>query len=272
LTLEIWLIERLFFANNRLDRALDFASADAHKINSQSGSILHWQGRSDWYLQHARRPLLAGLALVVLTALASLAIDQREEIIAPRSHFSTFPLLHNGWIGREQGLGAEIEQSLQFSDYISADYVHSDQALPVNLYVAYYESQRKGASVHSPRSCIPADGWVIKSLDSVDLAEKSGFSPAHGQSAPIANRVVITRGDARNLVYYWFDQRGRVFSNEYLAKWYIFWDSLTRGRSDGALVRLVTPIAENEDMASAEARLLQFAKDIDPLWNAYLPD
>ena len=65
------------------------------------------------------------------------------------------------------------------------------------------------------------------------------------QGSPLAvNRVQIAKGDHRQLVYYWFQQRGRVVTNEYLVKWYLLWDALTKNRTDGALVRLVVNVGE----------------------------
>ena len=66
------------------------------------------------------------------------------------------------------------------------------------------------------------------------------------------NRALIQYGPQRQLVYYWFQQRGRVITNEYLVKWYLFWDSLTRNRSDGALVRLTVPLPEGSVEAQAD--------------------
>ena len=268
LALEIWVIERLVFKNRRLDAAMDFGRENGASVKHQ---LAPWRAFLPTLQRLTLRPLLTGLILIALTAALSLSLGQRDEIIPERSQFTAFPLMHEGWVGREKGLDSEVLGTLKLTDYIQADYLNQEEALPVNLYVAYYASQRKGASVHSPRSCIPGDGWVIKSLDTVNLADKLGYSRV-GTETMTANRAVIVKGEARNLVYYWFDQRGRVFSNEYLAKWYIFWDSMTRGRSDGALVRLVTPLAENESVDEAEHRLLNFVRAFDPLWDQFLPD
>ena len=124
----------------------------------------------------------------------------------------------------------------------------------MNLYVAYYESQRAGGSVHSPKSCIPGGGWVIESIDQVSV---DGLK--HNGEAINVNRVKIAKGDYKQLVYYWFDQRGRNITNEYLLKWYLFWDSLTRHRSDGSLIRLTTMIGPNDSWEAGEARLKAFA-------------
>ena len=120
----------------------------------------------------------------------------------------------------------------------------------VNLYAAYYGSQRKGASVHSPRTCLPGGGWQI-----ADFAQHTvDGASVNGQPLRV-NRALIKMGDAAQLVYYWFQQRGRVMTNEYLVKWYLFQDALLRGRTDGALVRLTTFVPPGGDLGAADARL-----------------
>jgi hypothetical protein len=85
-------------------------------------------------------------------------------------------------------------------------------------------------------------------------------------------RAVIAKGLSKQLVYYWFQQRGRHMTNEYVVKWMIFWDALTQKRTDGALVRLVTSVPEGTDISAADARLAAFMLEIHPLMQAYIPD
>jgi EpsI family protein len=127
----------------------------------------------------------------------------------------------------------------------------------VNFYAAYYASQKKGQSAHSPRSCIPGGGWVIKSLD------QRTINGVNVEDQPLSvNRTVIQKGDNKQLVYYWFQQRGRVITNEYLVKWYLFWDALTKNRTDGALVRLTTFVKAGQDIKEADEHLKSFVKSI----------
>ena len=102
---------------------------------------------------------------------------------------------------------------------------------------------------------MPGGGWQITGLSQLDLSD------AMGMDSPTVNRTIIKLGEQRQLVYYWFQQRGRIITNEYLAKWYLFQDGLAMGRSDGSLVRLVTPILPGADPAKADARLQAFLKD-----------
>ena len=87
-----------------------------------------------------------------------------------------------------------------------------------------------------------------------------------------ANRVVIQKGDDRQVVLYWFKQRDRLVTNEYLVKALLFWDSMTRRRSDGALIRLTAPLLPGEDETAVDRRLQQFASLVQPMMSAYVPD
>jgi EpsI family protein len=173
--------------------------------------------------------------------------------------------LQGQWMGQESAIEASVLDELKLTDYIKADYRRGSHELPVNFYIAYYQSQRKGSSIHSPRSCIPGGGWVISDLSQLALTDVAVAGDL------TLNRLVIQKGKSRQLVYYWFDQRGRTITNEYLAKWYLFWDSLTQQRSDGALVRLVTPVPENSDIKDADQLLQDFLKDFYPLLPDYIP-
>jgi EpsI family protein len=85
------------------------------------------------------------------------------------------------------------------------------------------------------------------------------------------NRTLIELGDQHQLVYYWFQQRGRVIDNEFAVKWYLFWDALTRHRTDGAMVRLITPIPSTADEVEADRRLSDVAARIAPSLPRYVP-
>lgn len=225
-------------------------------------------GLSDFGLNWRRqRPLLACFALLVLTTPFLVQLDERVETPPSRVSFTDFPLFYHGWIGQESGIETEVLNTLQLTDYIKADYLLNRTGLPVNFYVAYYDSQRKGSAIHSPRSCIPGGGWQITESSQRQL---DGVAHVSGQPLTI-NRVLIRKGDMAQLVYYWFDGRGRNITNEYTAKWFIFWDSLTRSRTDGALVRVITPVIDMGRMDEADQRLLQFLKDFYPQLQSHVP-
>ncbi len=210
------------------------------------------------------RPFLAALPIVIGIALVPHFLSERTEHVPTRMSFDSFPMEVEEWRGTRSTIESIVIDVLKFDDYIKADYL-DPSGQSVNLYVAYYDSQSKGESAHSPRTCIPGGGWQISSHDVVPVALQEGLS------MPV-NRLVIAMGDYKQLVYYWFDGRDRVITNEYMVKWYLFWDSLTRNRSDGALVRLTTTIPPTEDVAAAEQRLISFLQQVNPKLGAYIPE
>lgn len=210
-------------------------------------------------------PLTLGVALLMIAAPVVWALPAQTEVIPQRQYFSSFPLQVSSWAGRRGQLEQVYLDTLMLDDYFIADYT-VDQRHSINFYVAWYDSQQAGRSAHSPRSCLPGGGWHIDSIRRTVVPDVS----VAGQPLAV-NRVLIEAGEQRQLVYYWFQQRGRVVTNEYMVKWYLFWDSLTKHRSDGALVRLITPIANGESIAAAEAQLASFARAAVPKLPPYVP-
>ena len=137
----------------------------------------------------------------------------------------------------------------------------------INFYVSYYISQRKDESVHSPRSCFPGSGRKI-----TNLTQRTLEGVIVGNNPIRVNRAEVKSGESSLLAYYWFQQRGRIITNEYLVKWFIFWDAMTKNRTDGAMVRLITDIKPGEDFADADRRLSDFIKKLNPHLSAYIPE
>lgn len=200
------------------------------------------------------------VSALVLAAVFSQVFPQRVEVAPNRADLLFFPSALGEWQGRTDQLDKMYIDALKFDDYFLSDYTDHSGA-SINLYVAYYASQRKGAAVHSPKTCLPGGGWLFKEFSQREIAG------ARGNGEPLlVNRALIQMGDERLLVYYWFQQRGRFLTNEYQVKWYLLWDALTRNRTDGALVRLTTRLAPGQDPAEADALLSGFAAEIaDPL-------
>jgi exosortase D (VPLPA-CTERM-specific) len=212
------------------------------------------------------RAFIAAAGVLVGFVCVALVLPRPAEVVPARSSFSEFPLHLGAWRGRTSSLDAVYVEQLKLDDYLLADFSEGTD-LPVNLYMAYYASQRKGEAVHSPRSCLPGGGWQLRDFDQRSLVDvKIGGRPLR------VNRTLIELGTQRELVYYWFQQRGRVITNEFTVKWYLFWDALTRHRTDGALVRLIVTIPPASSEAAADRRLAEFAGRIAPTLPRYVPD
>lgn len=207
----------------------------------------------------------AAMALAaMLTAGASAAwqfLPAPEVPVLQRDPLALYPREVDGWRGLSSGLDANIEKVLGADDYLNAFYQKAGERDIVSFFVAFYEKQTEGQGIHSPQVCLPTGGWEVFSL-----AETQVDMTASGYGIFNANRAVIQKGTSKQLVYYWFEGRGKRISNDFQAKLSVLKNSLTMGRTDGALVRYVTPINPNETEADAEARIMRFmVQSLKPL-------
>ncbi len=209
---------------------------------------------------------LFSVALLIPVAVASSFLGQRIEIPPNRALFVDFPMHLEGWTGTSLSLEQQYIDALRFDDYALVEY-RQDDSQPVTFYSAYYRSQKKGQSAHSPQSCLPGDGWEISSLKKFDFPSASGMTQQLH-----ANRAVIEKGQQKQIVLYWFKQRDRILTSEYLVKFYLFWDALLRARTDGALVRISSLIGPGETEETVDRRMRQFVSAMQSELTRYVPD
>lgn len=205
------------------------------------------------------------VAVVLITGILVGSIDNREETIPDRESFAGFPGQIAGWKGRTERLESIYLDALKLDDYILTTYTNGEGER-IDFYVAYYGSQRSGEAAHSPKSCLPGGGWQITRHTKEAI---NGLASLSGSVE--VNRVIIKKGEYAQLVYYWFQQRGRIITNEYLVKWYLFWDAMTKKRTDGALVRLTILLGPDQDVTEADKRLKGFITEVAPLLPSYIP-
>lgn len=259
LVLEMWLLSRIHPLSGSTSLSERF-SWDGIRESPESGAVV--PGTSP--KTGSKVPAYAvSLALILPVPIIFPSVAERQEIVPERSAFVDFSMRIGEWRGNPQPVEPQLISALRFDDYLLADYA-APAGGPLTLYMAYYQSQRKGQSAHSPQSCIPGGGWEITSKRTVSL-------PMNGLTEPI-NRVLIQKDRQKQLVIYWFKQRDRILSNEYLVKLYLLWDAMIRQRSDGALIRLSAAVDPGEDEQEVEQRLLQFAQTIQPQLNRFIPD
>ena len=208
---------------------------------------------------------LAGGVAVAVTVLAIIIHTTEHRTVVPeRQSFAKLPLEFPGWRVQKVPLDVATERVLGADDYIVLDLL-SPEGEQFNLYIAYLEAQGEGRSWHSPRQCLPGGGWQLEVQEVIPVGPNNPLGHPY-------NRVVMKSGDARYLVYYWYDQRGRAFADEIWMKIVLMWDVATQQRSDGAMVRLMTPIDREEDIADADARLVELRNWLRGVLPAYVPD
>jgi EpsI family protein len=192
----------------------------------------------------------------------------RGAVIPPRESFASFPTQIGEWrCDGKQLLDPEVLQNLGATDYLICDY-HRPAWSPVSLYVGYHATQvreegggDKENSIHPPAHCLPGSGWDIIDSRSVPL-DLPGV-PGNGAHA---KRLVVAKGNLRQLVYYWYQSQGRVISEDWQKILYVGYDRATRGRTDGALVRFTVPLSLDDEGGAERA-----FSDLAPLIVAKLP-
>jgi EpsI family protein len=202
--------------------------------------------------------------LIASTALLLRARD-RTEGIPQRLPLSSFPAQLANWDSTEIVQDKKTLEVLGQGDFLERLYQDPAGKLPyVDVFLAYFPSQRTGETPHSPQHCLPGAGWNPDENVRITLS-----LPGHGPFP--ANRYVISKGDERRLVLYWFWAHDRGVASEYWAKFYLVRDAIAMNRSDGSLVRFVTPMFPGETPDAAQQRLLPFTSAVVPLLDDYIP-
>jgi EpsI family protein len=201
-------------------------------------------------------------AAVLLGAFVLLHTVSHGEPVIARQLLRDLPYRVGTWVGEERPLSERIVQAVSVSDYTNRIYF-DQSSLPIQLYVGYYASQRTGDTIHSPKNCLPGSGW-----DPV----RSGYTTiaVSGDRKIVVNEYVIQQDQDKELVFYWYQARGRIIASEYSGKFWMVADAITRNRTDGALVRLVTPMNDGENQA--HDRLIRFTQDLFPYLNELIPN
>ncbi|MGA2831643.1 MAG: exosortase C-terminal domain/associated protein EpsI [Terracidiphilus sp.] len=202
--------------------------------------------------------LLAGTAFLLHTRSST----DRNPFSEP---LAQLPSNIDGWTGSDQEIDQDTLDVLGAGDFLSRIYSHDAQTAPIGLFIGYFPTQRTGQSIHSPKHCLPGAGWVFESSDYVDLVDVNGKPHRLGE-------YIISNGAARQFVIYWYQAHGRSIANEYTAKFYLIADAMRLNRTDGALVRVITPIVPNEEVSAARKRAEEFTMRLAPLLPRFIPD
>ena len=148
-----------------------------------------------------------------------------------------------------------------------SDEVASPQSrlVPVSLFIGYFPTQRTGQAIHSPQNCLPGAGWTFESERTITIPGPNGRQYEVGD-------YVITDGAQRQEVLYWYRAHGRSIASDFRAKLYMLIDAIRYNRTDGALIRVITPMVPGEPQDAAQKRAISFASDVATVLPAYVPD
>lgn len=203
------------------------------------------------------------VVLLLIGTTVFLEARHKNEIVPQSEPVSTFPKQVGDWSGQDQRIDEEVLRVLGPGDFLSRTYNRTGQPF-IGLFLGYFPSQQTGDTIHSPKNCLPGSGWTPMESSRILI-------PGVGGSPISANYYVIQKGADRQIVIYWYQAHGRSVASEYWARFYLVADAIRMNRTDGALIRIVTPIVPWETQHSAERRAVQFAQQITPSLSSYIP-
>jgi EpsI family protein len=197
-----------------------------------------------------------------------------DPVFPDRAGFEEFPDQLGNWSCRDRQLmDDETIANLGVTDYLLCNFKNPEFGGIVGAYVGYHASQvrEEGGgpgvnAIHPPAHCLPGSGWDIIDNRLVELD-----FPGLPQVPATVKRLVIARGDDRQLTYYWYQSRGRVVSQDWKKILYVGFDRAVRSRTDGSLVRFTVPILRSDE-ATAEPSFYDLAPRILALLPAYVPE
>lgn len=210
--------------------------------------------------------------IVVLLASTIFVLQSRGDVdLVPSSDpLSLMPRNFGPWTAQDIPLTDDTLEVLGKGDFLNRIYSipptpGSPAVPPVSLFIGYFASQRTGQTMHSPQNCLPGAGWTFESKKYTTIQDVAGKNYDVGE-------YVISNGDVKQFVIYWYQAHGRSIPNEYVAKGFMVTDAIRLNRTDGALVRVITQVMPSESMESAEARAVHFTQQIAPTLPRFIPN
>lgn len=205
------------------------------------------------------------LSVVLLAQAGVFYASSRTEQIPAMKPLRDFPRVLPGWSMTQEGYVDEETQSvLRADDTLTRSYGSIKYRAQPNLFVAYFQTQRTGKAPHSPKNCLPGSGWERDKEDYLDISVPGMAEPIH------VNRYIVSKGEYKSVVLYWYQTQRRVVASEYRAKILTVEDAIRYNRTDTALVRVVVPVAGGDD-ASAEREAVDFVQSFFMPLRHYLP-
>lgn len=206
------------------------------------------------------RNYVAVICLIVAT-IFYLQTRSLGRVVPLRYPLKVFPLEIKTWRGAEVPIEDKVLNILGVEEYLNRVYRDFDRGV-VYLYIGYYQTQKQGDTIHSPKNCLPGSGW-----EPFDVGYES--ISVQGHPTIQVNRYLIQKGTAKQVVYYWYQSNGSVIASEYWGKIHLVLNAMSRNRTDGALVRVTTPI--NYSTESANLLAVRFIQDSFPLLDQFIP-
>ena len=207
------------------------------------------------------------VVLCLCTTLVVIHARGDTDSVPPSTPLAQMPANFGDWGSQDIPISSETLEVLGHGDYLNRVYTlpAPSNSAPVQLFIGYFPTQRSGQSIHSPQNCLPGSGWTFQQSGVTSFTDRTGKVYNVGD-------YVISDGRDKQEVLYWYQSHGRSIASDYKAKLFMLTDAIRYGRTDAALVRVITAVGPSEDPEAAHNRVVNFAKNVTPLLPAYVPN
>ena len=205
------------------------------------------------------------VAVMLLASTEWFLHSRQGEVIPRHESLAAFPRQLGDWVGTNLEIPKDMSEVLGAGDFLFRDYLNGSLSnSPVNLFIAYFPSQRIGDTIHSPKNCLPGAGWspLASSKIAISVPGKPPFE---------VNRYMVEKGAQQAIVLYWYWAHGRAIASEYRAKYYLVGDSIRLNRSDGSLIRVVRELKDHENAFAAQQQMVSLIAQVIPRLEPYIP-
>jgi len=209
------------------------------------------------------RIILVITVLILLGGSAGWYLRYVESIPDRGPDFSLIPIEDGGYFGDEHRFSDQSYEVLQ-ADTSTLRLYTDESETAVWLFIGYFDSQKYGSQIHSPRHCLPGGGWKITRIEPFELE-------VDGAGKRRVNRLVIADRDRVDLMFYWYETRGGAIRSEFDLKWDLMMNSLRLRPTDAAIVRINLPLRGYEDIDAGTERALRFLRVYLPAIERSLP-
>jgi EpsI family protein len=212
--------------------------------------------------------------IIVLLISTIFVLQSRGDVdqVPPSEPLNQMPRSFGPWTAQDVPLTDDTLQVLGKGDFLNRVYTFQPSAgagpqPPISLFIGYFASQRTGQTMHSPQNCLPGAGWTFDSYQT----KYTSLQDINGKNYKVGE-YVISNGDVKQFVIYWYQAHGRSIPNEYVAKGYMVADAIRMNRTDGALVRVITQVMPSESLEAAKERAIHFTQQMAPGLPRFIPN
>jgi EpsI family protein len=187
---------------------------------------MYWRKKEFW--------ITSGLLVITLVLVNLLRYSRVESKKLPG--FDLIPMHSGDWSGQEYFFPDQTYELLKADASTLRRYANSG-GKELYLFISYFKSQKYGSQIHSPKNCLPGSGWKILTREKTKIKGASG-------SVLLVNRLLISDGRSKEVMYYWFQTRSGLVTSELGLKLDLVINSLRRAPTDAAFIRINLPLNE----------------------------